>query len=106
MIDLTNEFKCTDVRLKVTGSKLTRLDILLNRLDKLAKNLDMNQKISTVVYDDTEFVEKVIGTIKDTKEIIEYYSKNFVVVIGIRKAKNQVIVRMMKPISKSADLDE
>lgn len=106
MIDLTNEFRGTDVRLKVTGSKLTRLDILLNRLDKLAKNLDMEQKISTVVYDDTEFVEKVIGTIEDTKEIIEYYSKNFVILIGTRKAKNQVIIRMVKPISKSADLDE
>ena len=49
MIDLTNEFKGSDVRLKVTGSKLTRLDILLNRLDKLAKNLDMNQSITVKI---------------------------------------------------------
>lgn len=106
MKDLTNEFNGSDVKLKVTGSKLTRLDLLLNKLDKMTAKLNMEQKISTIVYDDEEFVEKVTGTIEDTKEIIEYYNKNFVLSIGIRKNKNQVIVRMLKPISKSADLDE
>ena len=63
MIDLTSEFKGSDVKLKVTGSKLTRLDILLSKLDKLTEKLDMNKKITTIVYDNEEFVEKVIGTI-------------------------------------------
>ena len=105
MIDLTDNFKGSDTRLKVRGSKLTRLDLLLNKLEFLKSILNENKKVITVVYDKGEFVEKVSGTFKATEEILEYYSRNFVIDLKIRKAANEVVVHLLRPVDKSADND-
>lgn len=105
MKDLTNEFKGSDTRLKITGSKLTRIDLLFNKLEIVKGNLDLNKKIVTTVYDKDEYVERVKGSIEDTKEIIDYYSPNFIIEIKTRSKSNEIIIRLLKPVEKSADND-
>lgn len=105
MIDVTQNFNSSDTKLKVKGSKLTRFDLLLNRLEIFKCALNKEKKVITQVYDKSEFVEKVSGTLKDTEEILEYYSPNFVIDLKIKKPANEIIVHLLRPIEKSADND-
>ena len=99
------DFEGTDIRLKVTGSKLTRIDLLLNKLENIKPHLNLNKKIKTVVYDQTcnpeEFVEEVNGGIKDTEEIIRYYGENFKLDIRTQSTKpNTIIIRLQSQLKK------
>ena len=44
VVDLTDSIKGTDIRQKVTGSKITRLDMLYTKLERLRSQLDPNRK--------------------------------------------------------------
>lgn len=101
MIDKTKEIAETNVGLKPVGSKLTRLDLLLNKLRVIEENLNLNKKIVTIVYDKDEFVEKVTGGVEDTEEILRYYSENFAIGISSRPRTNEIIVRLINPIIKA-----
>lgn len=107
MRDLMDEIsKGTDTRLKAQGAKLTRLDLLTGQLNRAVSALDTNRKLMTIVYDGDELVEKVVGTIDDAKEIMEYYNQNFVLSIRSRRQLNAIVIRLLKPITKNADEKE
>ena len=82
MINVTDQIKGSDTHLKTAGSKITRYDMLENKLEQMVLLLNEKKKIRTVVYDNTgkekEFVEEVSGTLDDAKEILAYYNENFI----------------------------
>lgn len=107
VVDLTDSIKGTDIRQKVTGSKITRLDMLYTKLERLRSQLDPNRKSRMTVWEGDEFVERLNnGSLKQMKEIIEYYDKTFVLSIALNKSKNEIIVRLESYLKKSADKDE
>jgi len=103
MNDVTYKLEGSNVGLKASGSKLTRLDLLKNQLENIKERLNLEKEIKTIVYENEELVESVKGSIKDTEEIVEYYSDNFVLAIKCRANRNEIIIRLVKPIMKSAD---
>lgn len=109
MQNVTDLITGSDTHLKTAGSKITRFDLLINKLNLMAENLNLNKKILTVVYDKTdgaaEFVEKVSGGLEDTKEIMTYYNENFVLSLTVNKSSNAIVVNMLRPLKKSADND-
>lgn len=109
MINVTDQIKGSDTHLKTAGSKITRYDMLENKLKKMALTLNESKKIKTVVYDNTgkdkEFVEEVSGTLDDAKEILAYYNENFILDLKMKKNENKVIIYMLKPLKKSVDED-
>lgn len=109
MINVTDQIKGSDTHLKTAGSKITRYDMLENKLKKMALTLNESKKIKTVVYDNTgkdkEFVEEVSGTLDDAKEILAYYNENFILDLKMKKTENKVIIYMLKPLKKSVDED-
>lgn len=112
MINVTEQIKGSDTHLKTAGSKITRYDMLENKLEQMVLSLNGNKKIRTTVYDNTgkekEFVEEVSGTLDDAKEILAYYNENFILDLKMKKSENKIIIYMLKPLKKSADenLDE
>lgn len=112
MINVTEQIKGSDTHLKTAGSKITRYDMLENKLEQMVLSLNGNKKIRTTVYDNTgkekEFVEEVSGTLDDAKEILAYYNENFILDLKMKKNENKIIIYMLKPLKKSADenLDE
>lgn len=106
MVDLTEEIKGSDVRLKVKGAKLTRLDMVMDKAERLKEKLDSSKPILTVVYENGELVERVKGSFKDTKEIIEYYNNTFVLQVGCNVKKNAIVVFLVKYLKKPADKEE
>ena len=107
MRDLIEELNIgTDTRLKAKGAKLTRLDLLNGQLERAVAALDENKKLVIVVYEGDELVEKVTGTIDDAKEIIEYYNQNFVLSVKSKRQKNAIVIRLLKPVVKSADMED
>ena len=107
MINVTDQIKGSDTHLKMAGSKITRYDMLENKLEQMVLLLNEKKKIRTVVYDNTgkekEFVEEVSGTLDDAKEILAYYNENFILDLKMKKTENKVIIYMLKPLKKSVD---
>lgn len=107
MVNVTDQIKGSDTHLKMAGAKITRYDMLENKLEQMALTLNENKKIKTVVYDGTgkerEFVEEVSGNLDDAKEILAYYNENFILDLKVKKNENKIIIYMMKPLKKSAD---
>ena len=103
------EIEGSDVKLKVKGAKLTRIDLFLNKLEIVIKNLNQHKEIYGYVYDNTEneneFVEKVKG-LEEIKEVISYYGENFVLDLSRIPEKNGVKITLRKPIQKCSDNEE
>lgn len=103
------EFEGSDVRLKVKGSKLTRVDLFLNKLEVVLQHTDNQKDLYGYVYDDTgekrEFVEKVKG-LDEIKEVITYYGENFVLDIKRFPEKNGIKIILRKPTQKCMDKEE
>ena len=101
MQDITNTITGSDTRLKVTGAKLTRLNMLLNKLKNMKNDMDNKKKLIIEVYEKDEFVERVAGT----EEIITYYNENYIVTLTREISKNKIVVHIDQPIKKYADDD-
>jgi len=107
MINVTDQIKGSDTHLKMAGSKITRYDMLENKLEQMVLLLNEKKKIRTVVYDNTgkekEFVEEVSGTLDDAKEILAYYNENFILDLKMKKAENKVIIYMLKSVDEDLE---
>ena len=107
MKDLTKEITRSDTRVTSNSGKLTRVDLLLNKLNIMKRSLDLSQPVTTSVFDETtgtrEFVERITGTIEDTIEIVQYYGANFVLELTMRPNQNKVRVVMTAAIKKSRE---
>lgn len=106
MIDLTDTITGSDIHMKMSGSKITRLSMLLNKLNVMKKKLDEKKPIITEVWENGDFVERTKGTFKDTEEILEYYSKNFVIRLTMKENKNLILINLDKPIPKGMGVEE
>lgn len=105
MQDITNTITGSDTRLKITGAKLTRLNMLLNKLKNMKNDMDNKKKLIIEVYEKDEFVERVAGTYADAEEIITYYNENYIVTLTRQISENKIVVHIDQPIKKYADDD-
>lgn len=98
MKDVTSDlFADTGARRTPSVSQLTRLNLIQNRLRQIKGKLDSSAPILTlVVTKDNTLVQKEVGGIQITEELIGYYNETHVIHLGVRPRQNAVIICLAK----------
>lgn len=102
MKDVTGDlFALNDIRKTPSVSQITRLSMIENRLRMLQEKQDLERPILTlVVTDDLKLVQREMGTIQVTQELIGYYNETHVINLSVRPDKNAVLIRLKKRLSE------
>ena len=98
MKDITASlFADNNTRKTPSVSQITRLSMIQNRLKKLEERLDLNQPIlSLVITQDRKLVQKEIGGIHLTEELIGYYNETHVINLTVQPSHNAVVICLKK----------
>lgn len=105
MKDITASlFADTNARKTPSVSQLTRLSMIQNRLKKLEERLDLGRPVlSLVITQDRKLVQKELGGIHLTEELIGYYNETHVINLTVQPERNAVVIWLKKRLQEKRD---
>ena len=105
MKDITASlFADTNARKTPSVSQLTRLSMIQNRLKKLEERLDLGRPVlSLVITQDRKLVQKELGGIHLTEELIGYYNETHVINLTVQPERNADVICLKKRLQEKRD---
>lgn len=97
-------FADSDARKTPSVSQITRLSMIQNRLKRLKDRLDLNRPIlSLVITQDRKLVQRELGGIQLTEELIGYYNETHVINLTVQPNRNAVVICLKKRLNEKQD---
>ncbi|MCI9163598.1 MAG: hypothetical protein HFG59_10130 [Lachnospiraceae bacterium] len=97
-------FAGDDTRKTPSVSQLTRLNLVQGRLARLKNKLDLSCPVLTLVATkDNTLVQKEIGSIEITEELIGFYNETHVIQVSVRPQQNAVILYLARKLNPRGD---